>query len=77
MDMTLDAYLSRPDAKSLTALSLEMGVSKGRLSQLRNSTEWPPNLALDVERATAGELNAAELSGTVARARVTPVEQAA
>jgi hypothetical protein len=67
--MTLDEYLSKPDAKSLTALSLEIGISKGRLSQLRHATEWPPELALKMEKATASELNAAELSTIVAKAR--------
>ena len=67
--MTLDTYLTAPDAKSLTALSLEIGVSKGRLSQLRNATEWPPELALKVEAATSGALNASLLSCVVAQAR--------
>jgi DNA-binding transcriptional regulator YdaS (Cro superfamily) len=68
--MTLDAYLSQPKAKSLTALSLEIGVSKSRLSQLRHETTWPPELALKVEAATDGALNASFLSDVVARARV-------
>lgn len=68
--MTLNDYLAAPDAKTLTALSLEIGVSKGRLSQLRNATEWPPELALKVEGATAGKLNASFLSDVVAKARV-------
>ncbi len=67
--MTLDTYLSRDGAKSLTALSIEIGVSKGRLSQLRNLTEWPPELALKVEQATDGILSASELSTVVASAR--------
>lgn len=67
--MTLDTYLSVAGAKSLTALSLEMGVSKGRLSQLRHSIEWPPELALKAERATSGALDAANLSRIVADAR--------
>lgn len=67
--MTLDAYLRQPDAQSLTSLSAAIGVSKGRLSQLRNATEWPPELAMEAERATDGALNAATLSPVVARAR--------
>lgn len=67
--MTLDAYLRGPDAKSLTALSIEIGVSKGRLSQLRSSTDWPPDLAMKVEVATGGEVNASDLSPTVMNAR--------
>jgi DNA-binding transcriptional regulator YdaS (Cro superfamily) len=67
--MTLNDYLAREGAKSLTELSLELGVSKGRLSQLRNLTEWPPELAMKVEQATAGELDASRLSAVVAQAR--------
>lgn len=70
--MTLDQYLDRPDAKSLTALSVEVGISKSRLSQLRNATDWPPELAIKIEAATANELDAAKLSAVVALARSTP-----
>jgi DNA-binding transcriptional regulator YdaS (Cro superfamily) len=67
--MTLDTYLAQPNAKSLTALALEVGISKGRLSQLRHKTDWPPELALKVEQATGGVINASWLSHTVATAR--------
>lgn len=67
--MTLDAYLKRDGAKSLTDLSAEIGVSKGRLSQLREATDWPPELAMKVEEATGGELSASALSPIIARAR--------
>ena len=67
--MTLDHYLKQPDAKSLTALALEIGISKGRLSQLRCSTDWPARLALDVERVTGGLVGASELSHVVALSR--------
>jgi hypothetical protein len=67
--MTLDAYLRGEDAMTLTKLAGEVGVTKGRLSQLRNSTDWPPDLAMEAERATAGRLNASLLSPVVARAR--------
>jgi len=69
--MTLDAYLKRPDAMSLTQLATEMGVSKGRLSQLRNSTDWPPELALVAESKTGGALSASILSALIAKARQT------
>lgn len=69
--MTLNTYLERKGAKTLTALATEMGVSKGRLSQLRNSTDWPADLALKVESVTGGALNASVLSSIVARARET------
>jgi DNA-binding transcriptional regulator YdaS (Cro superfamily) len=69
--MTLDTYLSREGAMSLTALAAAMGVSKSRLSQLRNSNEWPAELALSVESKTGGALNASSLSPTIAKARQT------
>lgn len=68
--MTLDEYLSQPDAMTLTALSVEVGISKGRLSQLRAVTDWPPELALRVERATEGKVCASALSPVIAQARV-------
>lgn len=66
---TLDAYLRREGATTLTKLSEAMGVSKSRLSQLRESTDWPPQLALNAERATDGKLNAGDLSPIVRDAR--------
>lgn len=69
--MNLDAYLSQPDAKTLTALSIEIGISKGRLSQLRTATNWPPELALKVETATDGQVSASVLSPVIAQARST------
>lgn len=68
--MTLDTYLGREGSKSLTALALEVGISKGRLSQLRHVTDWPPEIALKVEKATEGALSASDLSPVVAKARV-------
>lgn len=65
--MTLNDYLTRKGAKSLTELALELGVSKGRLSQLRHETEWPPELAMKLEVATG--MDAGALSPIVAQAR--------
>jgi hypothetical protein len=67
--MKLSQFLERSDAPSLTDLSVKMGVSKGRLSQLRDSVDWPPDLALKAETETEGALDAAELSPIIARAR--------
>lgn len=69
--MTLDTYLSGAGALSLTDLSVKLGVSKGRLSQLRNSTDWPPDLALKAEEHTQGAVDAADLSPVILRARKT------
>lgn len=67
--MTFAEYLARDDAKSLTQLATDIGVSTGRLSQLKSVTDWPPSLALDVEAATDGLLDAGELSPVIKRAR--------
>lgn len=67
--MTLDQYLRRDDAKSLTELSALIGVSKGRLSQLRREKAWPAELALKIEEATSGVISANDLSDVIARAR--------
>lgn len=68
---TLHAYLARKDAKKLSDLAIEMGVSKARLSQLRNSRDWPPALALQAEKATDGKLSASKLCPVIAEARKT------
>lgn len=67
--MTLEAYLDRPGALSLTKLAAEIGISKGRLSQLKSASEWPPELALRVEKVTDGEISASALSSVIAEAR--------
>lgn len=67
--MTLDQYLKSDGALSLTDLSAMLGVSKGRLSQLRTDTNWPPELALKAEEQTAGVLDASTLSPIIHRAR--------
>ncbi|WP_010545239.1 hypothetical protein [Sphingomonas elodea] len=67
--MTLDDYLATEGAPTLTELSARIGVSKGRLSQLRKSSEWPAQLALDAERATDGALVAAQLCPLIGRIR--------
>jgi DNA-binding transcriptional regulator YdaS (Cro superfamily) len=67
--MTLSEYLERDGAPSLTDLSVRLGISKGRLSQLRDSVEWPPELALKIEEHTDGGLDASELSPIIAQAR--------
>lgn len=67
---TLDTYLDRDGSKKLTALAAAVGISKGRLSQLRNATEWPPELAMKIEKETGGALDAAALSSVVAQARI-------
>jgi hypothetical protein len=67
--MTLDEYLGRPDAPTLTELSAMIGVTKGRLSQLKTAGDWPPELALKAEHATGGALCASKLSPIIAQAR--------
>jgi DNA-binding transcriptional regulator YdaS (Cro superfamily) len=66
--MTLDAYLNQPET-SLTELAKAAGVSKGRLSQIRGGEPCPPDLALRIEAATDGAVNASDLNHVIARAR--------
>lgn len=68
---TLDHYLSRDDAPSMTAFAAKLGVTKARLSQLRHSTDWPAELALAAERQSGGALNASDISAVVKLARKT------
>lgn len=67
--MTLDAYFSQPEALSLTDLAARIGVSKGRLSQIRGGAPCPPALALLIEKATEGRVSASMLSHVIAQAR--------
>ncbi len=53
----------------LTELAKVMDVTPGRLSQLRSSKEWPPKLALAVEAATDGAVDAGFVSPVIAEAR--------
>lgn len=69
--MTLEAYLKRPDAMNLTQLASAIGISKGRMTQLRQNGDWTPELALKVEAETGGAINASLLNATIARARQT------
>ncbi len=56
---------------TLADLGAAIGVSKGRLSQLRGKTDWPPELAMKAEKATGGILDASKLSSVVREARRT------
>lgn len=67
--MTLSQYLETDGAPSLTDLSAKLGISKGRLSQLKSEDEWPPDIALKIEAATDGAIDASTLSTIIARAR--------
>jgi hypothetical protein len=80
--MTLDDYLGSPAALSLTELSAACGVSKGRLSQLRAKDgkappDFPPDLALRIERATDGCVDAALLSSVIRSSRAAPARESA
>lgn len=66
--MNLAAYFNRPDAMNASQLAAKIGVSKGRMSQLKDKP-WPPELALAAEKATDGALDAASLSPIIAQAR--------
>lgn len=75
--MTLEKYLKRPDAMNLTALSKALGISKGRMSQLRHEKDWPPELALKLEKATLGAIDASRFSPVVKMARAPKDERTA
>lgn len=66
---TLHDYLISPGAKRLSQLAAEVGVSPSRLSQLRHAVDWPPEIALKIEAATGGGVNASHVSPLVAKAR--------
>lgn len=66
---TVDQYLRQPGAITATAFSAKIGVTKGWLSRLRSSTEWPPELALKVEEETGGQVSACDISPLIAKAR--------
>lgn len=66
--MTLDAYLNRTE-NTATELAKAIGVSKGRLSQIRGGEPCPPALALRIEAATGGAVSASKLSVIIAQAR--------
>lgn len=67
--MTLQEYLARPGALSRSEICAGIGVSAGRLSQLRASTDWPPELALKLEQVTRGAVCASDISPIIAQAR--------
>jgi DNA-binding transcriptional regulator YdaS (Cro superfamily) len=66
--MTLDAYLNQPGNKA-SDLARAIGVSQGRLSQIRGGAKCPPELALKIESATDGVVSASALSHIIALAR--------
>jgi len=66
--MTLDAYLNRTE-NTATELAKAIGISKGRLSQIRGGEPCPPALALRIEAATGGTVSASKLSTVIAQAR--------
>lgn len=66
--MTLDAYLKQDGIKA-GDLARAIGVSKGRLSQIRGGEKCPPELALKIEAATGGAVSASALSHVIALAR--------
>lgn len=51
-----------------TQLAEAIGISKGRMSQLRDA-DWPAELALRAEEKTNFALDAAKLSSVVKKAR--------
>jgi DNA-binding transcriptional regulator YdaS (Cro superfamily) len=67
--LTLSQFLDTNGAPSLTDLAEKIGISKGRLSQLKSETDWPPDIALKIEAATHGAIDASAMSTIIQRAR--------
>jgi DNA-binding transcriptional regulator YdaS (Cro superfamily) len=66
--MDLTAYLNQPGNKAAD-LAKAIGVSDGRLSQIKGGQPCPPELALKIEAATNGVVSASALSHVIALAR--------
>ena len=68
--MTLTEYLKKSDSLTASQLASSLGVSAGRITQLKaDGADWPAHLAMDAEKITEGALDAAKLSSAVKRAR--------
>lgn len=67
--LSLSQFLDTAGAPSLTDLAEKIGISKGRLSQLKSETDWPPDIALKIEAATNGAIDASAVSTIIQRAR--------
>lgn len=67
--MDFAQYLASDHALSLTEIANRTGVSLGRISQLKRSGAWTPEMALAVEQATDGVVDASQLNDTIKRAR--------
>lgn len=66
--MDLATYLNQPGNKA-SDLARAIGVSDGRLSQIKTGEPCPPELALKIEAATKGAVSASALSHVIALAR--------
>jgi len=73
----IDDFLRLKHSMSVKALAEACNVSPGRISQLRHADSVPPELALDLEVATGGFLDAGDLSPVIKRARTFPIPTAA
>jgi DNA-binding transcriptional regulator YdaS (Cro superfamily) len=66
--MTLDHYL-KAETGRLTRLAAACGVTPGRITQIRQGAGCSATLALKIEAATVGIIDAATLSKDVASVR--------
>lgn len=65
---TIKQYRER-EGLSLEAFGVLVGKSKGHVHEIENSMRCSAKLALAIEKATHGEVNAADLNGEIASAR--------
>ena len=69
MSMSTITQYRKDHELTLEAFADKVGKSKGHMSEVENTMRCTAKLALDIERVTNGEVDAADLSEDVAEAR--------
>ena len=64
--MNLDEYLRKAGSQKLRTIAKEAGLSESLLSNKRAKTNWTPESALKIQRATGGEVLATDISDLAA-----------
>lgn len=63
------AIYRKNEGLTLEAFAALVGKSKGHMHEVETTMKCTAKLALDIERATNGEINAASLNDEIAQAR--------
>lgn len=66
--LTINQYRTA-EGMTLEAFAALVGKSKGHMSEVENTMRCSAKLALEIERATAGKVDAARLNDEIANAR--------